>query len=337
MNNNIDIVLPWVDGTDQVWLQSKTKWYERLNPLSELNNNNRYQTWDNLKYWFRSVERNMPWINRVFFVTCGHLPDFLNEDCPKLKVVRHDEFIPTDYLPTFQANPIELNLHRIQGLSENFIYFNDDVFPLTYIDEEYYFRNDKICDEAVETPIIPTFFGDVSQFTWNMKALDTAIINRNFNKRVVQKSNPEKWFCTEYGDLLERNECCRYWNDFAGFRDPHMPNAFKKSTFEKVWKAEYEILDRTCKDKFRNFSNVNQWLFRYWQLCEGDFYPRRTLGKSYTVTVDNCFELTDVIRTRSQQMICLNEQCVPEEFDRIKTPINAAFEDIFPEKSIYEK
>lgn len=337
MNHKIDLVIAWVDGSDPIWLQEKKKWYEKINPDSKSNSNVRYESWDNLQYWFRAIEKYMPWYNNIFFITYGHIPSFLNCDNSRLKIIRHSDYIPQEFLPTFNANTIEMNLHRIEGLSENFIYFNDDMFPLRSIKESYYFQNDKICDEAIETPIIPQLFGDVAKFTWNMRALDVAVINRNFNKRMVQKINYEKWFSDEYGELLERNKTLSYWNNFVGFRDPHVPSAFKKNTFEKLWIEEEDVLVETCKSKFRNFSCVNQWLARYWQLCEGDFVPRKTLGKSYIVTLNNYKEIAMHIKNRSEQMICINEDCTAEEFNVIKNEINQAFEYLLPEKSSFEK
>lgn len=93
-----------------------------------------------LQYWFRGVEKFAPWVNRIYFVTWGHIPSWLNLSHPKLKVVRHEEFIPTDYLPTFSSHPIELNLHRIKGLSERFVYFNDDTFLIRPVLQEDFFQ-----------------------------------------------------------------------------------------------------------------------------------------------------------------------------------------------------
>ena len=58
----------------------------------------------------------------------GKKPDWLNLDHPKLKLVTHKEFMPNEYLPTYNSAAIELNLHRIEGLSENYLYFNDDMY-----------------------------------------------------------------------------------------------------------------------------------------------------------------------------------------------------------------
>lgn len=337
MNQDIDIVVPWVDGSDPGWLKEKRYWYSLLCPDRESNTDVRYQSWDNLAYWFRAVETYLPWFHKIYFITWGHVPDFLKPDHPKLKIIRHEDFIPREFLPTFQANTIEMNLHRIQELSENIIYFNDDMFPLEPIAEEYYYRDNQVCDEAIETPIIPINFGEIAKYTWNMRALDISVINKNFSKREVQRIHHDKWFHESYGELLERNKVLSYWNNFVGFRDPHVPAALKKSTFVKLWEAEPDILKRTCESKFRNHSCVNHWLVRYWQLCTGDFIPRRTLGKSYVVNGQNCEEIADIIRKQTLQMICLNEDCTEGEFDLAKSRINEAFQTLLPTKSSFEK
>lgn len=337
MNDKIDFVIPWVDGADPLWLEEKNKWQKIMNPDSNSNAENRYQSWDNLQFWFRAIEKFMPWFHKIYFITWGHVPEFLNLNHPKLQVVKHSDYIPKEYLPTFHVNTIEMNLHRIEGLSDNIIYFNDDTFPLCPISEDYYFRNNIPCDELIETPIIPVDIGKISNYTWNLCALNISIINRNFNKREVQKKNHDKWFCEAYEDLLERNKSCNYWNDFVGFRNPHVPVAFNKKTFFTVWQKETEILEKTCKNKFRSFECVNQWLIRYWRLCEGDFSPRITKGKSYTVTIDNYKEVAKIIENQAQQMICMNEDCTYDEFEIIKKHVNQAFELLLPEKSSFEK
>lgn len=212
----------------------------------------------------------------------------------------------------------------------------DDTFPLRPIEEEYYYQDNKVCDEAIETPIIPVAFGEIAKYTWNMRALDISVINKHFNKREVQSANYEKWFYEGYGELLERNKSLKYWDNFVGFRDPHVPTALKKSTFAKLWEEEPELLKRTCESKFRSVSCVNQWLVRYWQLCTGDFIPRKTLGKSYIVNASNCDEIAETIRKQKQQMICINEDCTSDEFSLVKEKINTAFQTLLPFRSSFE-
>ena len=98
----IDIVLPWVDGNDPVWRAEKNE-YDAAGSISDV----RYESWDNLQYAFRGIEKYMPWVHKVFFVTWGHLPAWLNTACEKLVIVRHSDYIPQKYLPTFNSNVID--------------------------------------------------------------------------------------------------------------------------------------------------------------------------------------------------------------------------------------
>ena len=96
----IDIVIPWVDGSDPAWLKEK-RIYLKDNKTTVLEHN--FRDWGLLKYWFRGVEKNLPWVRKIYFVTWGHLPTWLNTDNPKLVVVNHRDYIPVDYLPTFRC------------------------------------------------------------------------------------------------------------------------------------------------------------------------------------------------------------------------------------------
>ena len=54
----------------------------------------RYRDWDNLQFWFRGVEKFAPWVNKIHFVTYGHLPKWLNVNNKKLNIVNHKDFMP---------------------------------------------------------------------------------------------------------------------------------------------------------------------------------------------------------------------------------------------------
>ena len=147
----IDFVIAWVDGSDKTWQESKAK-YDTKNK-NENNGVVRYRDWDELKYWFRGVEKYAPWVNKIYFVTCGQKPKWLDENNPKLVLVNHKDYMKEDYLPTFSANPIELNFHRIKGLSEHFVYFNDDMFIINPVKEEDFFKKGLPCDSYCESPL----------------------------------------------------------------------------------------------------------------------------------------------------------------------------------------
>ena len=89
MNQKIDFVIMWVDGSDPAWLEEKNKYLEKK--IDTSNAINRYRDMGLLKYWFRGVEKFTPWVNKVHFVTWGHIPSWLNTNNPKLNVVRHED------------------------------------------------------------------------------------------------------------------------------------------------------------------------------------------------------------------------------------------------------
>ena len=107
----IDIVLPWVDFNDPAWRQDLEKYKTDAIDFSQ------YRDWNNLEYVFRGIEKYMPWVNKIYFITCGHLPRWLDKNHPKLIIIEHTHFLKKDYLPLFSIIPIEINLHRIKGLS----------------------------------------------------------------------------------------------------------------------------------------------------------------------------------------------------------------------------
>lgn len=337
MKEKIDIIIPWVDGNDPVWLNERNETEKKYNINRKANSNVRYESWENLQYIFRAIEKFMPWVNKVFLVTCGHLPEFLNIGNPKLKIVKHKDYIPEEYLPTFNSNVIELNYHRIGELSENYILFNDDCYPLLPIDSQYYFKDGMPCDEAVESPIMPVDVGAISNYASYVKANNVLLINKHFSKRKVQEDNWDKWYYEGYGELLERNRGLNYWNNFAGFHDYHMPVPLKKSTLNHIWEVESEQLDMVSHNQFRAASDLSQCISRYWQLCTGEFVPQKSIGKPYLVTIQNYKEVANAIRSQICQMVCLTEDCTPEEFIVIREEINKALQHVLPEKCSFER
>ena len=149
--DKIDFVILWVDGSDEAWLKEKEKYSPET--VSYGSGKNRFRDFDNLQYWFRGVEKYAPWVNYVYFVTWGHLPVWLNTDHPKLKVIKHTDYMPDKYLPTFNSNAIELTLNRLSELSEHFVLFNDDMFLISPTKPEDFFVNGVPCDEMLERVI----------------------------------------------------------------------------------------------------------------------------------------------------------------------------------------
>ncbi len=140
---NIDFVLLWVDNTDPAWQEEFQKYRHAADGDSR---SVRFRCWGNLQFWFRSVEKFAPWVRKIHFVTHGHLPEWLNTSHPKLNIVRHSDFIDAAYLPLFNSRAIEVNIHRIPGLADRFVYFNDDCFVNRPLDPSFFFRGGLPCD-----------------------------------------------------------------------------------------------------------------------------------------------------------------------------------------------
>lgn len=330
---DIDIVVLWVDGSDPEWLTEKARFSTETEDNVQADSANRYRDWDFMKYWFRGIEKYAPWVRTVHFVTYGHLPPFLNTDHPKIHVVNHKEIMPEDCLPNFNSAAIEINLHRISGLSERFIYFNDDMFLLKPVKPTDFFKNGQPCLEGLQATI--TSIGDGNAFYHHILN-DVDVINRHFHKRQQMKQHPLKWFNFRYGMQLLRNVFLSPWERYVGFKNSHLPTPFLKSTFEKVWEEEYKLLDRTRQDRFRTYYDVNQYVFRYWQLASGAFSPCLQDGYFCCIRDDNCEKICSIIREQKYQMICINDSIPTIDFETCKEAIHHAFESILSERSSFE-
>lgn len=334
MNGKIDFVIIWVDGSDPEWQAEKTK-YQSLADSRTDSRTHRFRDWDNLMYWFRGVEKFAPWVNRIHFVTWGHLPKWLNTSHPKLNIVKHSDYIPEKYLPTFSANPIELNLHRIKDLEENFVYFNDDMFIISPVKEEVFFKNNLPCDSAVLNA--HCYSVEASFHFCAFRAI--GIINKYFNMKEVIKANPGKWINLKYGKHLLRTFALLPCPRFPGIWQHHLPSSFKKAAFEKLWELEYAEFDETCSHKFRHMLDYNQWLLREWQIASGEFFPRSAdIGSNFQLgDADDTSVVCNYIAKQKGKMVCINDgEMTDEEFEENKRLIKEAFEKILPDKSQFE-
>lgn len=329
--DKIDFVITWVDGDDKLW-QTEFRTYLPQCQTTDDVRHLRYRNWENLRYWFRGVDKFAPWINKVHLITNGQLPDWLDLQAPRLHFVKHTDFIPGEYLPTFNSDSILLNLHRINGLSERFVLFDDDCFLIDKVEPKRFFRKGLPCDKAALNPLSPN-----CHFSHNILS-DLCVINSSFNKYDVIGKHFWKWITPSAGSKLLRTLFNLPWPHFSGFYDHHLPQIFLKSTFDEVWEKHEDILLQTSASKFRNIADVTSWLFRYWQLAKGDFIPLNVQKDSAYITIsDNTLDgIVDVIEHQKKKIVCLNDGDV-SSFEEAKSRINAAFDKILPEKSSFEK
>lgn len=376
MNKNktpkIDFVITWVDGSDEEWLAEKRAFAEGR-PLIEKPSSTSNRTFaenqpsiknqpslekprfdssdlrfrndfDFLRYWFRGVEKFAPWVNRIFFVTAGHLPDWLNLQHPKLKIIRHSDFIPQEFLPTFNSHTIENNLHRIKELSENFVYFNDDFYLLRKTRSEDFFKEGQY---QGKTQLLPRAFFAENILINNpsrdifpyIQMNNMALVNQDYDKRSFYKLHKSKAYNIKYGIFNLRNFLLKPWREFSLLYDPHCAISYKKSTFETVWKKHEEILRETSSHHFRSDRDVSHLIFYYTQLLEGKFIPRSANFSHHTMLnkdENQNLQIIRMVESQKYHILCINDGEVKDPA-KTRAAIAAAFDKILPEKSIFEK
>ncbi len=334
--NDIDFVITWVDGSDPAWQAERARYLHPDMPLDQIDfRETRYRNWDNLHYWFRAVETYAPWVRKVHFVTWGHIPEWLNPDAPKLHITNHRDFIPEQYLPTFSSHPIELNLHRIPGLSDQFVYFNDDFFLTAPVEPADFFKDGLPRDSLEEMPLLFTMPSLMNCVNTN----DVIFANQHFRRDLCRGRNRSKWFSLHDPHAMLKNLYMTAFHSryLFGLNIHHLPQAYLKDTFRQVWEADANLLDQVCTHKFRSSSDVSQCVFKFWQLMSGTFLPynKRKVSKLYQAGRE-FNQMCESICSQRYKYICFND-ADEIEFESHKIALNQAFEQVLPHKSSFEK
>jgi hypothetical protein len=143
----IDVVYLWVDGSDPVWRAKRMTQMAMGKSAEDLaaygNVEGRYRDNEELRYSLRALEMFFPEHGHIYIVTDGHRPAWL-ENTERLTIVDHRDLIPASSLPLFNSSHIESYIHHIAGLSDRFIYLNDDCFFGAPVNIEEWFCGETI-------------------------------------------------------------------------------------------------------------------------------------------------------------------------------------------------
>ncbi|MBW5425782.1 sugar phosphotransferase [Streptomyces sp. BG9H] len=144
----VDLVYTWVDGADPE-LRARRDLYRGDARTARIHARetgaSRYTSRDELKYSLRSVEMYAPFVRNIFVVTDGQTPAWLDTSVPGVQVVDHEEiFTDPAVLPVFNSHAIETQLHHIPGLSEHYLYLNDDFFHAGPVTAGHFFHGNGI-------------------------------------------------------------------------------------------------------------------------------------------------------------------------------------------------
>jgi hypothetical protein len=292
VSSAVDVVYTWVNHDDPEWIESYHKACNDYAPDASahisVNNPARFQSRDEIVYSIRSVRRFAAWIDRIFVVTNCALPAELIGDSGVIRVSHEEIFPDPSLLPTFNSRAIEANLHRIAGIAERILYFNDDFF---------------LCRPASPEEFFPTT-GSVSVFP---------------SRHDVPYGRTEGLRPIDYGAL---NACDLLINDF-GYRPVkklhHSPYPLMKSFLAELEEMYPDRFAATRSHRFRDNSDIPPatTLQAYYAVATGRGELRQ-IASRYVDIGDPLFPLLihplSPLRRGKYQTLCLNEVTQPRYF-----------------------
>jgi hypothetical protein len=339
----IDFVLPWVDGNDPLWLKEKEK-YDNSIKKDYNNSSMRYRDWGTLRYVLRAIEQNCPWYHKIYIITEGHTPDWLDIEHEKIVLVTHSElYFDKTHLPTFSSSSIEMNLANIEGLSDKFVYMNDDTLILKPVEQNRFFKNGLPVDFfshgwLARNKIFEKLRGMNSWANSIKNNID--LINRKFTDIKLNKEqlyHPTYSIKTKVSNLLFSN----VYKKILWLEHYHQPMAYLKKTLHDVHVEFSEEMMECSKNRFRANNDLTQYLYRYWQLAKGEFYPSKFNDHKYYKIeskddIDQCLQEID-----NYTFVCPNdsvsEEVAEEEYLYIETKLIEKLNKILPKKASFEK
>lgn len=231
----VDLVYLWVDGNDEAWLEQKQQALGEcggsLNVQATAKG--RWADSQELRYSLRSVEKYMPWVGQIFIVTADQTPAWLNVNHPKIRMVSHRDIMSPHHLPTFNSSAIEMSLYRIEGLSERFIFANDDAFVAKPVGPDFFFTPEGL---------------PIARFARHIPSKESLYLNkiRNAQRLVAQR----------YGVLYERVP-------------HHNMDSYLRSDVEGCTEEFAAEAEATRGNRFRLEGEFHRSAWLYWALARG--------------------------------------------------------------------
>lgn len=341
----IDFVLPWVDGNDPDWQAQKNHYQVMHYGRSDATSVNRYQDLDSLRYVLRSIEQNCPWFHKIYLITAGHYPSWLNIHHPKIELVTHEQlFIRPQYLPVFNSSAIEMNLVNLAGLSEQFVYLNDDTVFLRPVEPERLFRQgrpvDFLCHGWLKRGAL--FRHLRGQNSW-VDALNNNLALINRYSRPAQLPDEVLFHPSYLVANRSSNWLLKYvYRHYFWFAHWHLPQPYCRRTLQQVYAHfEPEILACTA-NRFRAANDLTIYLNRYWHLAHADFEPQ-FYQDGFVRNISNLTQLQQARETLAThpelRFVCLNDTFVPKsasELEQMRTAQSALFQHYLPQPASFE-
>lgn len=312
-NIDIDIVYLWVNGNDPVWQAKRNTFIGKTNENSPINCKGRYADNDELKYSLRSIERNAPWIRKIFIVTDNQIPTWLDITHPKIQVVDHTEIMPEESLPCFNSSLIEKHLYKIPGLAEHFLLANDDTFINKKVTPNDLFTSGGL-------PIIRLTRKPFRKLRWFWREKVCKKPLKNYSKMIDRSSR-----------LVEK----KYGIYYTGMPH-HNIDAYLKSDYQKIVEKDFvNEFSANNQNHMRSDTDIHRSIISYAVLAEKRGLLRYvTQNESMLVRIHKKNDY-EKLENKGPLFFCMNDSEYASDSDRKKS--KEMLEKLFPKKSQFEK
>ncbi|MER5224757.1 stealth family protein [Streptomyces flaveus] len=312
----VDVVYTWVDGDDPE-LAAKREAHRTGSTVGRRihareTGASRYTSHDELKYSLRSLEMYAPFVRNVYIVTDGQTPTWLDTSALGIRVVDHKEiFTNPDALPVFNSHALGTQLHHIDGLSEHYLYFNDDVFLGGPVTAGHFFHGNGIA----KLPF--------SGFQFGLGAPHPDEPAPNSAGKNVRS-------------LLQKEHGRFIVNKFM-----HTPHPQIRSVMREIEERYAENVQRTSRSRFRSVTDIAMGasLHHHHAYLTGRAVPAGYKLRYIDVAKPDAAEkMAELLQTRRFDFFCLNDVNTPaDQQQRIAEELHHFLDTYFPFPSRYER
>lgn len=282
-----DAVITYVNPTDKDW-QKQWKQTVQKNRISQNISGARWRDYKTLPYLLDGIKKYMPWIRNIHLVVSDRKQVEGMNGLDNVNIVTHDDIIPKHLLPTFNSTVIELFLYRIPNLAEQFIYFNDDMFPVGPMQESDFFVDGKpALHVKLQTKPIHSMYAVHLKNGYTVASV------------LAKKSIP---YVVRFG---------------------HSASPMLKSTWKYLWGMCPYALLKSCTP-FRTTRNINQDIASYYQYLTDSYIP--SCRKLKYTTIHKQQDVEQYLQTRKMQILCINDTGHIDDADDVGAWLRDCFE-----------
>ncbi len=309
---DVDLVYLWVNGNDPEWQAKRNACIGTAETQRGVNCKGRYADNDELKYSLRSVAQYAPWIHKIYIVTDNQVPSWLDTSNPKVRIVDHKEIMPEICLPCFNSAVIEHFLYNIPGLSEHFLYANDDMFVNRPVKPDDFFAQDGL-------PIVRFNRRPLRKFTlWFKEKVQRRALS-NYVQTIRRSA-----------EMVEKK-----YGIYYGGKTHHNIDAYMKSDYQHAAQVFDSEIKATFANHVRSASDVQRNIYSYVALAEKRahlHYVTQRTSFRFHIHRENHYKK---LERYNPMLFCMNDSEFATDEDRKR--MADFLSRRFPDKSPFEK